>query len=37
MKLVIDGVSKLYKGNVWSLRDFSRWGCRLCTWGSPPG
>jgi len=23
MKLVIDGVSKLYKGNVWGLRDFS--------------
>jgi ABC-2 type transport system ATP-binding protein len=23
MKLIIDGVSKLYKGNVWGLRDFS--------------
>jgi ABC-2 type transport system ATP-binding protein len=23
MKLVIDGVSKLYKGNVWGLRNFS--------------
>jgi len=23
MKLVIDGVSKLYKGKVWGLRDFS--------------
>jgi ABC-type multidrug transport system ATPase subunit len=23
MKLVVDGVSKLYKGNVWGLRDFS--------------
>jgi ABC-type multidrug transport system ATPase subunit len=23
MRLVIDGVSKQYKGNVWGLRDFS--------------
>jgi ABC-type multidrug transport system ATPase subunit len=23
MKLAIDGVSKLYRGNVWGLRDFS--------------